>query len=134
MFSFRMKKKVSSFSAFYIVLGMTLIVFQFYFIGNEMYKISASNKVFSELKDELELLQIKKEEKEKQQEIRSTPEYFDRFQKENYDIYKEGEIVLILPPLEKEEDPFSNLTPHELELELKKNKSIQQQWREVFFK
>ncbi len=128
-----MKKRLSSFSAIYIIIGMILILFQFYFIGSEMYKINSSNKIFEEIKKELLSLQEKRDEKQKQKEIRSTPEYQDRFLKENFDIYKKGEIVLILPPEEKEKDAYENLTPSELELELRKKNPIDQQWREIFF-
>lgn len=128
------QKQLSSFSAFYIVTGLSLILWQFYSIGEEMYTISASNQIFSELEDEIILLKEKKREKAKTREIRSTEQYRDRFNKENHDIYQEGEIVLILPPLLKEDDIFENLSPLEIEFELQKRKPIPEQWKEVFFK
>jgi len=128
------QKQLSSFSTFYIITGLSLILWQFYSIGEEMYTISASNQIFSELEDEIILLKEKKREKAKTREIRSTEQYRDRFNKENHDIYQEGEIVIILPPLLKEDDIFENLSPLEIEFELQKRKPIPEQWKEVFFK
>jgi len=128
------QKKISSFSAFYILFGLSLILWQFYSIGQEMYTISASNQLFEEREAEILLLQQKKLEKEKTLKIRSTKEYADRFQKENYDVYQKGEIVLILPPQEKKDDEFENLSPLEIEFELQKRKPIPEQWKNVFFK
>jgi hypothetical protein len=128
------KKKISSFSTLYIITGLSLILFQFYYIGSEIYMITSSNKVFEEAREELVFLREKKEEKEKIKTIRSTPQYKDRFQKENYDIYQEGEIVLILPPEKEEVDPYDDLTPLEIEWEEQKKKPIPQQWKDLFFK
>ncbi len=127
------RKKISSFAAMYILTGLFLILFQFYSIGSEMYTISASNRVFDELQADIDQLKKERREKETTLHIRSTPEYADRFKKENHDIYQEGEIVLILPPEEKEKDEFENLSPLEIERELQRRKPIEQQWKDVFF-
>ncbi len=128
------KNTLSSFSALYITTGFALILWQFYSIGNEMYTINVSNQIFLELEKEIELLQEKKNQYTKLRKIRSTPQYEDSFKKENYDLYQEGEIVLILPPKEKENNEFDNLSPLEIEQELQKRKPIEEQWKDIFLK
>lgn len=127
------RKTISSFAAAYIVIGLLGVIILLYSIGREVYKVTTQNLIFTEKEAELEKLKVQIEELEKTFSIRSTPEYKQRFRKENFDIYENGEIVLILPPEEKTNE-FVGLTPEQIQAEIDKKKPIINQWKDVFFK
>lgn len=127
------KKEISSFSATYIIIGLLAILFLLYFIGVTMYSVRSQNDIFEEKKYENQRLVLKREELKKVKAIRSTPQYKDRFDKENFNLYQKGEIVFVLPPQEEESDEFAGLTAEQIAQELEKKSPIIEQWKNIFW-
>lgn len=122
-----MKKRVSSFSAIYIMGGLLYIVFLLYYIGTQMQRVHNTNLIYLEKEQELTNLKNTRNRVMTKKNIMTTAEHADRRNKENFGILADGEKEYILPA------EFYNKQQTPAQIFIPENIPIQEQWKNIFF-
>lgn len=130
-----MRHRLSSFSAIFIIGGLFYISFLIYYIGYEVFTVQATERLIITKEAEVQTLEKRRNERLQTKYIMLSPQYQDRIAKETQKKLNPGEQEFVVPiitanPAEtiNAENPYQK-TPEQLERE----KSIQEQWADVFF-
>lgn len=128
-----MKNRISSFSTVFILSGFLYILFLLYSIGSSVWSVQQTEFLIVKKEQEVKMLEKKRNERLQSKYIMLSPQYQDRIAKETLHTLSTGEKEFILPietamTLE-ETNPYAKSAE-----QLQKEKSIPEQWNDVFFR
>lgn len=124
-------KKVSSFATIYIFLGMFYIIFLLYYIVAEIKRVNNYQALINTKKEELLILKEKKESLIRIKKTMSTEQYQDRIKKEIKGELNKNEKLYIIP---KEKIEYKQENKNDIEVPVYWEKSIIDEWRDIFLK